>query len=270
MANEEWANLAIYAKKQGIKLQFDIFGERSLNLAVHVGVLEIKLHGTDIANIGLLKLIVNSAIERVLLGAGGANLEELLEAVTILQTKKVVILLGFQGYPTPVDANQISRIKILEKILTNKHPNLTIGFADHAPSDSLLRYALPALAVGAGAKVLEKHLTLSKLLKLEDYESALNPDEFLEFTELMHHCESANSLPNNAEQFDMSESENDYRKKIRRHVVANKDLEAGQKISDNEVVLKRTSSLNPINQITNVYGKVLAESVKKNMAIESL
>jgi sialic acid synthase SpsE len=125
------------------------------------------------------------------------------------------------------------------------------------------------MAIGAGATVVEKHLTLGRLMKLEDHESALNVEEFFEFTETIRSCMLALGFAVDVEDFEMSESESDYRIKIRRHVVANKDLEMGQKISDKDVVLKRTSSLNPINGITNVYGKVLTESVKKNMPIEA-
>ncbi len=47
------------------------------------------------------------------------------------------------------------------------------------------------MAMGAGATVLEKHLTLGKIMKLEDHESALNPDEFLEFTQTIRACSQA-------------------------------------------------------------------------------
>ena len=36
-----------------------------------------------------------------------------------------------------------------------------------------------------GATVIEKHLTLGKVMKLEDYESALNPDEFKDSVEIL-------------------------------------------------------------------------------------
>ena len=35
------------------------------------------------------------------------------------------------------------------------------------------------MAIGFGAVILEKHLTLAKSMKMEDHESALNPDELV-------------------------------------------------------------------------------------------
>ncbi len=267
MAEEVWIGLAKYAVELGIQLQVDIFGTRSLALAEKSGVDAIKLHGTDIANIGLLQQVAKSSVKKVLLGAGGAHLSELNQAVEILSAKKLVVLLGFQGYPTPDDTNQIARAYLLVERITKNHPNVVIGFADHALPESPLRYALAAMAVGTGARVLEKHLTLGKIMKLEDHESALNPDEFLEFTQTIRGCFMALGVAKDSEDFNMSESEREYRKMIRRHVVASTDLEIGAVISPEDLVLKRTSSEQPITDLTFVYQKILKNQVKKNNPI---
>ncbi|MDP3086750.1 MAG: N-acetylneuraminate synthase family protein [Methylotenera sp.] len=267
MANDVWQDLAIYAQELGIGLQTDIFGIRSLQLADKIGVSAVKLHGTDIANIGLLNAVAKSTVKKVLLGAGGAYSAELLQAIDILSDKQVVVLLGFQGYPTPNETNQIDRIRLLAERLGKTHPNVSIGFADHAPPESPLRYALAAVAVGAGAKVLEKHLTLGQVMKMEDHESALNPDEFLVFTQTIRDCAQALGAGSNAEDFNMSEAEQGYRKMIRRHVVANQDISNGSRISPSDLVLKRTSSESFVSDLSSVYQKMLTRDVLKNTPI---
>ena len=47
--------------------------------------------------------------------------------------------------------------------MKKKFSNFRIGFADHAPPNAGLMHALSCTAIGAGAKVLEKQLTLGKL-----------------------------------------------------------------------------------------------------------
>jgi sialic acid synthase SpsE len=267
MEDDVWLGLATYAKELGIGLQTDIFGIRSLQLAEKIGVSAVKLHGTDIANIGLLNAVAKSTVKKVLLGAGGAYSDELLQAIDILSDKDVVVLLGFQGYPTPNETNQIDRVRLLVERLGKTHPNVTIGFADHAPPESPLQYALAAVAVGAGAKVLEKHLTLGKVMKMEDHESALNPDEFLVFTQTIRCCAQALGVSANAEDFKMSEAEQGYRKMIRRHVVANQDISNGSRISPSDLVLKRTSSESFVTDLSSVYQKTLRRDVFKNTPI---
>ncbi len=267
MPDDVWQHLALLALDLGIELQIDVFGTRSLHLAEKIGVKTIKLHGTDIANIGLLNEVANSSIKKVLLGAGGAYLAELDMALEILSKKQVIILLGFQGYPTLTSDNQISRVALLANRFKDSSQEVAIGFADHAEQNTPLKYALAAAAIGAGARVLEKHLTLGKVMKLEDYESALNPDEFLEFTQTMQECYSAMGVSSLIEDFGMSNGEQEYRKKIRRHVVASRNLELGTVISPNDLGLKRTSAKHIVTDIGKVYNLKLKKSLAHNQPI---
>ncbi len=267
MPDAVWQELADYAKKLEINLQLDVFGNRSLRLAERLNVSAIKLHGTDISNVGLLNDVAKSSVTKILLGAGGAHFSELKKAIDILDKKNIVILLGFQGYPTPSDTNQISRVSLLKKYFSKTHQNISIGFADHALPESTLRYALATMAVGAGAKVIEKHLTLGRIMKLEDHESALNPDEFLEFSNTINACASAFGESTLVEDFGMSESEKGYREMIRRHVVTAVRLNAGDPIKPFQLVLKRTSAENPIAELSSVYNKTLRSEVDVNRPI---
>lgn len=264
MGDDVWAGLAAYARELGIRLYVDVFGTRSLRLAEHIGVTVVKLHGTDIANVGFLEQVARSSVPRVLLGAGGAYSSELERAIGILSGKEVVVLLGFQGYPTPNETNQIARVRLLADRLSREHANVAIGFADHAPPDSPLRYALAAAAMGAGATSIEKHLTLGKNMKLEDHESALNPDEFAEFCEVVRGCADAFGMARPVEDFGMSEAEKGYRKKIRRHVVTGRDLPAGARLSPADLVLKRASAEQVITDLELTYGKSLKRALKAN------
>jgi sialic acid synthase SpsE len=267
MPNDVWQDLMHFASDLGIELQLDIFGIQSLRVSEQIGIKTIKLHGTDIANIGLLHEVAKSSIEKVLLGAGGAYLAELDMALEILSTKQVIILLGFQGYPTLTPDNQIARVALLVNRFKSSGQAVMVGFADHAEQNSPLSYALAAAAIGAGATTLEKHLTLGRVMKLEDHESALNPDEFLEFTQTMRGCYSAIGVSSLVEDFGMSIGEQQYRKKIRRHVVASRNLEIGTVIGPNDLVLKRTSADQPLTDISTIYKKSLKKPVTENLPI---
>lgn len=267
MTDAVWDGLANYAVELNIELHLDVFGTKSLRLAEQIGVKTIKLHGTDISNIGLLNLVSQSSIPNILLGAGGAHASELKIALKILDNKQVCVFAGFQGYPTPTDSNQICRIGIYAQTLKQIHPNVVIGFADHADPEDPLKYALPAVALGAGATVFEKHLTLGKSMKLEDHEAALNPDEFSEFSRILRDCNQALGVSRDSEDYGMSESEIGYRKMIRRHVVTAKDLKLGSTLTPSDLVLKRTSSENFIIDINVVYEKVTNKFIRRDIAI---
>jgi sialic acid synthase SpsE len=267
MPDEVWKGLAEYAKKLGIELHLDIFGTTGLMLAQKIGITTIKLHGTDISNTGLLNEVAKSSVERVLLGAGGAYMNEIEHALKTLSSKKVTIILGFQGYPTPDATNQISRVKLLTEYFKDVHSEVQIGFADHASPDTPMRYALAATAVGAGAVLLEKHLTLGRIMEMEDFEAALNPDEFLEFTGVVRGCAAALGRSVLTENFDMSVEEQAYREMIRRHVVTARDLTAGTILTPSDLVLKRTSSTDAVKELQFIYNQLLKRDIKQNMPV---
>ena len=177
-------------------------------------------------------------------------------------------MLGFQSYPTETEDNHICRLKTLDNALENKFFNYRIGFADHAQPNNDLKYALASTAIGAGAKVLEKHLTLAKVMEMEDHESALNPDEFKEFVYIAQQCASSYGKTYDiSNDFNMSDSEKKYRSAIRRHVVTSRNLKKGHLIKNKDVLLKRTSSKNIIHDLNVVYGKRLNADLNKNSAL---
>ena len=95
MPDTSWKELFDYSKELNIELNFDIFGTKSLNLCQDIGVKGIKIHGTDITNVGLLKEVSVSNIKNIYLGGGGSNLEEIELAISILKNKNIILLLGF-------------------------------------------------------------------------------------------------------------------------------------------------------------------------------
>jgi sialic acid synthase SpsE len=263
MPDTSWKELFDYSKELNIELNFDIFGTKSLNLCQDIGVKGIKIHGTDITNIGLLNEVSTSNIKNIYLGAGGSNLKEIELAISILKNKNVILLLGFQSYPTPNSDNQISRVSYLKKMLSDD--NIEVGFADHANPNTSIAFA--ATAIGAGASVIEKHLTLGKIMKMEDHESALNPDEFYNFTNIINECYKAFGTTMKSNDFNMSDSEKKYRKMIRRHVVSSKNLKKGTILSPEDLILKRSSSNIFIHDLNLLYNKELLEDVESNTPI---
>ncbi|KAA1266721.1 N-acetylneuraminate synthase family protein [Leptospira interrogans] len=265
MSEDTWLGLSNYAKNLGIELFLDIFGERSLRLSEKMNVSTIKLHGTDVTNIGLLELVSKSMVPNILLGAGGAYLSEIRKALSMLSQKKVVVLLGYQGYPTPDNCNQIDRIRKLKDVFSLT--NVSIGFADHADPASEQKNTIPAAALGAGAVVIEKHLTLGKSMKLEDHESALNPDEFFYFVKTIRACSEAMGKVLEVDDFGMGESEKEYRNMIRRHVVSKVDLKKDEKIDSGKLVLKRSAIENYIDNLEFVYEKIARRDIRANTPI---
>ena len=101
-------------------------------------------------------------------------------------------------------------------------------------------------------------------MELEDYESALNPDEFATFVDQLRTGEKALGLGIDTDDFNnIAKAEKQYRENIRRDVVAVTNLMEGQSIGPENVTLKRTAQEETIKQISSVLGKKLNNKVLK-------
>ena len=94
---------------------------------------------------------------------------------------------GFQSEPTEVEDNNLYRILELKKMF----PKNKIAFMDHTYGKSKLANIVPILSLGLGIDYLEKHITLSHELKLEDHISALEAKDFKKFVKLFRTMELA-------------------------------------------------------------------------------
>lgn len=268
MADEVWIELAAYGKEQGVRLIFDVFGERSLALAEQLGDVDIMVHATDIGNEQLLKRIAQGPTERVLLGAGGAGISEIEAAVAQLKNKKVAVMIGYQGYPTPEEDNQIARIAAVVARLSSL-PNVSVGFADHSLPDNPRVVALSAMALGCGARLFEKHLTLGEVMKLEDHESAINPDRFAQYSADLRRCAEAFGSVTDADDFGMSHAEATYRRNVRRSVVTARAVPAGTRLSEADLVLKRTANEEALRDLSDVLGRTVKRDFESNQPLEA-
>ena len=268
MEDSKWKLLKDYASSLSIQFIVDVFGDKSLATAVNIGIDTVKVHGTDVTNIGLLEAISSSSIKRVILGVGGAYWSEIKKALEVLKSKQLVLLCGFQGYSTKTEDNHVNRMNVIKAKAKGIHVNFQMGFADH-PGEDKFASTICLVAIGAGAEVIEKHLTLGKVMEMEDFESALNPDEFQEFITQLKTGKKAIGSYVEEEDFGMSEAEKTYRKNVLRDVVAQREITKGETLNTQNVTLKRTAMTDTIKQLELVLGKKVKYSIQKNQPISN-
>jgi len=86
-----------------------------------------------------------------------------------LTNKEIVLMHCIGRYPAPLDELNLNVINDLRK----RFPEAIIGYSDH----SLDPITAPVAAVGLGAKVIEKHITLDRNLSDNDNYCAIEPKE---------------------------------------------------------------------------------------------
>ncbi len=245
-----WKDLIQYSHSCGIHIYADVFGVDSLAMLTRNGIDGIKIHGTDMRNQPLLEAASNLDLP-ILLSVGGGSLEEAEKAIAVLNSKgrksPIILMHGIQSYPTKIEHTNLRKMLFFgDKI------GIPVGFADHIDGDSPLNLALCSTAVGMGAVVIEKHITLSRILRMEDYESALSPDEFVQFVSQLREIEKA--LGHYSD--DLLDIEQEYRKATRKHVVARRTIKKGHVIREDDVILRRAETDEPPHELDEVIGKI--------------
>ncbi len=235
MPREAWAVVQTEAERAGVGLAFDVFGMRSLEEAVALGARAVKLHVTDFFNAALIDAALATA-SCVHVSQGGIAFNELREYLARIgpnRLHKVVLLSGFQAEPTELADNHLARLGALKAAF----PDLGIGWMDHSSGDSDEASWLGVLAVPYGVSVIEKHLTLSRPLEMEDFASAVDADAFQVYVRRIRAAEAAVGSAT----LQLTDAEEQYRRRALKVVVARERIARGSTIEATAVTLKRAA-----------------------------
>lgn len=256
MDNNKWKKLIKISKDKKLKVFVDVFGIKSAKEIKKIGVDGIKIHSTDINNYELLKFYSRESIP-ILLSTAGCYLNEVEEALRIIQsTKKEIILMhGFQGFPTEIEDLNLHKISILKKKFC-----LSIGMMDHVSGDSELAFIVPSISLAYGASVIEKHITLDRSKKGIDYFSALNPNEFKKMVSIIRLSEKAIGH----ESTGISRNEMKYRKIQKKNTIAKKPIEKNVNLKNSLFDFKRTEIQNESVPYFEYVGKKTKKKIPKN------
>ena len=128
----------------------------------------LKVASRDLTNLPLLDELAETRIP-IILSTGMAGRKELDDALAIITRhhSQISILHCVSQYPTQPDNLNLRTITYLRK----HYPQYRIGFSDHT-----IGIAAPVAAVGMGAEIIEKHITIDRHMKGTDQLGSLGPD----------------------------------------------------------------------------------------------
>jgi sialic acid synthase SpsE len=255
---KEWQEIYDYARQFDIDVFACTYDVPSAQLALDLKVDGIKLNSSDLSNPDLLRTVAESGIPFTL-GTGASTIEEIAQAVdtALLQgDAQIIIMHGVQNFPTAIDHSNINKIKRLRALF-----HLPVGYQDHTDASDSFSQVVDLLAIGAGACVIEKHITLDRAEKGTDYQAALQPAEFKEFVKLIRTAETA--MGSNMVQ-PLTESDIEYRNFQKKSIVAIRNFKKGDTVSRKDVAFMRSkiTGLPPI-AFTEIEGKVVSRAICK-------
>lgn len=157
-----------FAKEKGLEFVETLCAKGCLSMLKLFMPDYLKVASRDLTNLPLLAAMAETKIP-IILSTGMVGKKELDDALSII-TKyhdDISILHCVSQYPTHPDNLNLETISYLKKHYGEYH----IGFSDHT-----IGILAPAIAVGMGAEIIEKHVTIDRHMKGTDQPGSLGPD----------------------------------------------------------------------------------------------
>ena len=255
---KDWQEIYDYARRFDIAVFACTYDVPSVKLALDLKVDGIKLNSSDLSNPDLLQVVAESKLPYTL-GTGASTYEEIARAVNTSLAHggdQIIIMHGVQNFPTDIINAHINKIKMFRELFP-----FPVGYQDHTDASDPFSKVADLLAIGAGASVIEKHITLDRSEKGTDYQAALQPAEFKDFVKLIRTAETAmgSCMPQ-----PLTESDIKYRNFQKKSIVAIKNLKKGDTISREDVAFMRSKIAGlPPTLFAEIKGKIVTQAINQ-------
>jgi sialic acid synthase SpsE len=259
---EEFKRLSVYAKKIKISFfstPFDLKSAKFLNNIQKI----YKISSGD-SNFKPLLRTVAGFNKSIILSTGMTEPNIIAQSKKLIfdiwkkkkkNAKKLVIMHCVSSYPVEKEEANLLAINALKE----KFKDCEIGYSDHTIGTSA---ALAAVALGA--KVIEKHFTLSKSYsKFRDHKLSADPNEM---RKLVNEVRDLEKILGNGEK-KIQKSEKKTINYMRRSAVAAVEIPKGKKISDSDIKWIRIKNGLKINFEKRIIKRKAKKIIKKDKII---
>ncbi len=259
---KQWEEIYSHARKTPLAVFGFLYDVPSLELALSLGIDGIKLSSADLSNPEMLAGAARSGLP-ITLGTGASTLDEIFTALQHIRrcnNDTIILMHGVQNFPTAITDAHLNKIKLLQHIF-----QLPVGYQDHTDADLEFSKNIDLIAVGLGACIIEKHVTLRRSEKGTDYQASLEPHELTAFTR--HIRLAAEAMGSNLI-LPLTDSEHRYRQFQKKSIVAAEHLLKNQAISRNDILFIRNGEqgLSP-EHFALLNGKKLLRDIRQHEAV---
>jgi sialic acid synthase len=253
---DELVELQSVARAEGVALFATPFDVPSADLLASLDVPAYKIASGDLRNTPLLRHVAGLG-KPMIVSTGGATIEDVDRAVaTILPLNhQLCVLQCTAAYPVSVEELNLGVITTYRE----RYPDLVVGLSDH--QDGI---AMSIVAHMLGARVIEKHFTLSHTWKGTDHAFSLVPEGMRKLTRDLSRIPVA--IGDGAKR--PLASEEKPLRKMGKKLVAARPLEAGHVLMDGDLVAKSPADEGvPPSELERFVGERLVRNLAEDEAI---
>ncbi|HEY8591168.1 MAG TPA: N-acetylneuraminate synthase family protein [Naasia sp.] len=165
---DQYIEIGDHATLRGLDWFASPWDELSVDFLEDLNVVAHKVASASVTDLGLLRAIAATG-KPVILSTGMSTIEQIDAAVEQFDPDRLILLHATSTYPLPADEANLRMIPTLAA----RYPGIPVGYSGHEPGSDI-----SLAAVGLGATVVERHITLDRSMWGSDHSASLEPDEF--------------------------------------------------------------------------------------------
>ena len=241
-----------YAKSKGLDFVETLCARGCLSLLKLFTPDYLKVASRDLTNLLLLESLAETKIP-IILSTGMAGKKELDDALEVITRyhSNISILHCVSQYPTEPDNLNLRTITYLKE----HYGQYKIGFSDHT-----IGISAPPIAVGMGAEIIEKHITIDRHMKGTDQNGSLGPDGVYRMVRDIRMCEHWLG----SKDLYIEKSVDSSRKKLERSSASLHDMKAGDVIRLEDLHMLSPGDGFKWTQLDEVIGRQLVNDIPAN------
>lgn len=253
--DEEHLEIYKYAKSYGLDFVETLCAIGCLSLLKLFTPDKLKVASRDLTNLPLLNAMAETKIP-IILSTGMGGVREIDNALEVLTKhhSNIGILHCVSEYPTRYENVNLNSIKYLQK----HYSDYIIGYSDHT-----IGISTPIAAVAMGSEIIEKHITLDRMMKGTDQAGSLAVDGIERMIRDIRNLE----MSFGREEIFIEDSVKVAREKLERSIASVKKLDKGHIITESDLHLLSPGDGLKWEEKGKLIGQILNRDVPENEII---
>lgn len=247
---DEWRELKRFCDVQRISFMSTPQNVSDLELLLDIGIPAIKVGSDDFVNIPLIRRYASEKLP-ILLSCGMAGKDDIdttLKTVENAGNNSVVLFLCTSQYPTPPEDVNILKLDTISQ----EYNTIVPGFSDHTQG-----YEAAVMAVALGARVFEKHFTLSHNLPGPDHWFSENPNSLKQWVEAIRKAYRMLGFSD----LRPTDKELEMKTTCHRSITVLKDIKAGAVLTESNLGMRRPGTgISPVK-----WDEVIGKKAKRDI-----
>lgn len=263
---DQWRELIKIVRQANKEIMLLTNDTKAIDFALSFNPEYVEIHSVCLNDIFMLKKLKSNIQKKtnIVLGVGGTSIDEVQNAINLLDHHNIILMFGFQNYPTLYKDVNLNKIRKLMRMFDN----FVFGYADHTSGNSDQNELITLLGAASGMQYVEKHITTHFGEERMDSSAAISLQMFNNLHEKIKILDELNG--NGSLLMNSGEQAYSIFGPMKKAAVFNCDIFKGNILTLDLIKFIRTKDVSDMSQLDvyNFIGKKINKNIKKGTILK--